>query len=108
MDREQPLVAAARDRSSMDLAAQLRDEQLTPAAAAAWKELQRRFEDACSQLEDQDQEIVFMRHFEHLSNGEAADTLGLSPQAASMRYLRAMRRYAASFFLGTGRTNPST
>jgi RNA polymerase sigma-70 factor (ECF subfamily) len=92
MDREQPLVAAARDRSSLDLAAQLRDEQLTPAAAAAWEELQRRFEVACSQLEEPDQEIVFMRHFEHLSNGEAAGALGLSPQAASMRYLRAMRR----------------
>ena len=92
MDREQPLVTAARDRSSLDLAAQLRDEQLTPAAAAAWEELQRRFEAACSQLEEQDQEIVFMRHFEHLSNSEAATTLGLSPQAASMRYLRAMRR----------------
>jgi RNA polymerase sigma-70 factor (ECF subfamily) len=92
MDREQPLVAAARERSSLDLAAQLRDDQLTPAAAAAWEELQRRFESACAQLEEQDQEIVFMRHFEHLSNGEAADALGLSPQAASMRYLRAIRR----------------
>jgi RNA polymerase sigma-70 factor (ECF subfamily) len=92
MDREQPLVAAARDRSSLDLAAQLRDAQLTPAAAAAWEELQRRFEAACAQLEEQDQEIVFMRHFEHLSNGQTAATLGLSPQAASMRYLRAMRR----------------
>jgi RNA polymerase sigma-70 factor (ECF subfamily) len=92
MDREQPLVAAARDQSSLDLAAQLRDEQLTPAAAAAWHELQRRFEEACTQLDENDQEVVFMRHFEHLSNSEAAESLGLSPQAASMRYLRAMRR----------------
>jgi RNA polymerase sigma-70 factor (ECF subfamily) len=92
MDREQPLAAAARDRSSLDLAAQLRDEQPTPAAAAAWQELQRRFEAACAQLDEHDQEVVFMRHFEHLSNSEVAAALGLSPQAASMRYLRAMRR----------------
>jgi RNA polymerase sigma-70 factor (ECF subfamily) len=92
MDREQPLAAVASDQSSINLAAQLRDQQLTPAAAAAWAELQRRFEAACLQLDDQDREIVLMRHFEHLTNGEAAESLGLSAQAASMRYLRAMRR----------------
>jgi RNA polymerase sigma-70 factor (ECF subfamily) len=92
IDREQPLVAAARDQSSLDLAAQLHDRQLTPAAAAAWQELQRRFEAACKRMDDQDQEIIVMRHFEHLANGEAAASLGLTPQAASMRYMRAMRR----------------
>jgi RNA polymerase sigma-70 factor (ECF subfamily) len=92
MDREQPLAVASPDQSSINLAAQLRDQQLTPAAAAAWAELQRRFETACAQLDDQDREIVLMRHFEHLANSEAAESLGLSAQAASMRYLRAMRR----------------
>jgi RNA polymerase sigma-70 factor, ECF subfamily len=92
MDREQQLGAVAADQSSINLAAQLRDQQLTPAAAAAWAELQRRFEAACAELDEQDQEVVLMRHFEHLTNSEAAASLGLSPQAASMRYLRAMRR----------------
>ena len=92
MDREQPLVAAAHDESSLDLIAQLKDQELTPAAAATWQELQRRFQDACEQLDSTDQEIVLMRHFEQLSNAEAASALELSPQAASMRYLRAMRR----------------
>jgi RNA polymerase sigma-70 factor (ECF subfamily) len=92
MDREQPLAVARPDQSSINLAAQLRDQQLTPAAAAAWAELQRRFEAACAQLDEQDREIVLMRHFEHLGNSEAATALSLSPQAASMRYLRAMRR----------------
>jgi RNA polymerase sigma-70 factor (ECF subfamily) len=92
MDREQQLGAATADQSSINLAAQLRDQQLTPAAAAAWAELQCRFEAACAELDEQDQEIVLMRHFEHLANSEAAESLGLSPQAASMRYLRAMRR----------------
>lgn len=92
IDREQPLAAAATDESSADLVAQLSDQQLTPAAAATWQELQRRFQAACDQLDSQDQEIVLMRHFEQLSNGETAAALNLSPQAASMRYLRAMRR----------------
>ena len=92
MDREQPLVAAANDQSSIDLLNQLRDQELTPAAAATWHELQRRFEQACGRLDDQDQEIVLMRHFEHMSNSDAAAALELTPQAASMRYLRAMRR----------------
>jgi RNA polymerase sigma-70 factor, ECF subfamily len=92
IDREQPLAVTAPGESSINLATQLRDQQLTPAAAAAWAELQRRFEAACGELDEQDREIVLMRHFEHLANAEAADSLGLSPQAASMRYLRAMRR----------------
>lgn len=92
MDREQPLATAASNESSLDLMAQLRDTELTPAAAATWHELERRFQIACDQLDTQDQEVVLMRHFEHLSNGETAEALGLTPQAASMRYLRAMRR----------------
>ncbi|MEM9352258.1 MAG: sigma-70 family RNA polymerase sigma factor [Planctomycetota bacterium] len=92
MDREQPLAAASNSASGLDLLGQIRDQELTPAAAATWRELQRRFSEACEQLEPKDQEIVLMRHFEHLTNSEAADALELTPQAASMRYLRAMRR----------------
>ena len=93
LDRERPLeVRLPRDQSTRNLAAELCDDELTPAAAATWRELKRRFEEACAELEPMDQEIVLMRHFEQLSNSEAALALGLSPQAASMRYLRAMRR----------------
>jgi RNA polymerase sigma-70 factor (ECF subfamily) len=93
LDREQPLdVRLPRDQSTRNVALALCDGQLTPAAAATWRELKRRFEDACRALEPQDQEIVVMRHFEQLSNSEVATALGLSPQAASMRYLRAVRR----------------
>lgn len=93
IDREQPLAAAVKSQeSTLDLASQLQDQQLTPAAAATWRELRRRFEQACGQLDPQDQEIVIMRHFEKLDNSEVAQALGLSAQAASMRHLRAMRR----------------
>ena len=33
-----------------------------------------------------------MRHYEHLTNQEIAEVLGLNPPAASMRYLRSVRR----------------
>ena len=92
MDREQPLATAANNESSLDLVAPLRDHPLTPAPPATGLELERRFQAAGDQLDTQDQEVVLMRHFEHLSNGETAAALDLSPQAASMRYLRAMRR----------------
>ena len=92
IDREQSLAVPRLDQSTLDLAAQLSDKQMTPATAATWNELNERFQIACDQLEECDQEIVFMRHFEQLSNGEVAKATGISSQAASMRYLRAMRR----------------
>jgi RNA polymerase sigma-70 factor (ECF subfamily) len=46
-------------------------------------------------MEEEDAEIVLMRHFEQLSNTEAAQALGLSPAAAGMRHLRALRRLRA-------------
>jgi RNA polymerase sigma-70 factor (ECF subfamily) len=106
IDREQSLVAAKYlDQSSLDLAAQLADRELTPAAAATWNELQRRFQAALDTLDEQDQEVVLMRHFEHLSNSEVAQALGLSEAAAGMRYLRAMRRLRAN--LDNSDDNPS-
>lgn len=93
VDREVPLVTADDgDRSGVDMAGQIADRELTPAAAATWHELERRFAAAVEELDEQDRQIVLLRHFEHLSTAEAADVLGLSKPAAGMRYLRAMRR----------------
>ncbi len=93
VDREQQLVVpATMDHSTMELAAQLCDPQLTPAAAATQQEMTRRVEQAITQLDDQDCEIIVMRHYEQLTNQEIAQALGLTEPAASMRYLRAVRR----------------
>ena len=101
IDREVPLVTGGdSDRSGADLAGQLADREFTPAAAATWHELERRFADAVEQLEEADRQIVLLRHFEHLSTAEAAEVLGLSKPAAGMRYLRAMRRLRG--LLGSG------
>jgi RNA polymerase sigma-70 factor, ECF subfamily len=93
VDREQAMVArASLDRSTIELAARLCDPELTPAAAATMHELQRRFQMALETMEDNDREIVLMRHFEQLSNQDVARSLELTEPAASMRYLRAIRK----------------
>jgi RNA polymerase sigma-70 factor, ECF subfamily len=93
LDREQAMHAPALgDRSSLELAAQLRDPELTPAAATLRKELQARFLEAIDRMDEEDREILLMRHFEQLTNTEAAELLGLTPPAAGMRHLRALRR----------------
>jgi RNA polymerase sigma-70 factor (ECF subfamily) len=93
VDRERPLHRPAwSERSSLELAAQLLDQERTPASAALQQELQRQLHEALTQLGDDDREVIQMRHFEQLSNQEVAAALGLSEAAASMRYLRAIRR----------------
>jgi RNA polymerase sigma-70 factor (ECF subfamily) len=93
VDREQPLAAAGwANQSSLELAAQFLDHELTPASAALRHELERRLHAALAQLPDDDRDVIWMRHFEQLSNQEVAAELGLSEAAASMRYLRAVRK----------------
>ncbi len=46
-------------------------------------------------MEPLDREILVLRHFEELSNGEAAQVLGLSKSAASNRYIRVLERLKA-------------
>lgn len=94
MDREQPMHSSPDgvDESSVDLAIQLCDPAMTPAAIATQREIAARVEAAILRLDEPDREVIMMRHYEHLSNLEIAEVLGLNPPAASMRYLRAVRR----------------
>ena len=93
VDREQQMVAPrGYDQSSIHLASLLGDQRLTPAAAALQQEMARKVEQAISQLDEKDCEIIVMRHYEHLTNQEIGKVLDLTEPAASMRYLRAIRR----------------
>jgi RNA polymerase sigma-70 factor (ECF subfamily) len=47
---------------------------------------------ALESMDDVDREVLALRHFEHLSNAEVAETLGLRKTAASNRYVRALKR----------------
>ncbi len=93
LDREQPLVPAVlNDHSSLELAGQLLDQERTPAAAAIHHELQSRLATAIADLDEDDREVILMRHREQMSNQQVAEALDLTEAAASMRYLRAVRR----------------
>jgi len=94
IDREQPInrPAWADDESSASLIAQLVDQERTPASEAIQQELARKLTEAVHQLADDDRDIILMRHHEQLSNQDVANSLGLTEAAASMRYLRALRR----------------
>jgi RNA polymerase sigma-70 factor (ECF subfamily) len=93
VDREQPQPGKGPpDQSTIELANQFRDGALTPAAAATQKELAQQVEAAVHLLKEKDREIILMRHYEQLDNQEIAQVLGLTEPAASMRYLRALKR----------------
>ncbi len=103
MDRERPMtVAAGNDQSTMEFAVQVCDPAMTPATAATQREIAAKVEAVIQLLNPQDREIIQMRHYEHLSNFEIAQVLGLNPPAASMRYLRALRRLRELLEKGEG------
>jgi RNA polymerase sigma-70 factor (ECF subfamily) len=43
-------------------------------------------------MDPTNREVLAMRHFEQLSNTEAAQVLGIQERAAAKRYLRALER----------------
>jgi RNA polymerase sigma-70 factor (ECF subfamily) len=45
---------------------------------------------ALDAIDPNDREVPALRHFEELSNTEVAAVLGISPAAASKRYVRAL------------------
>jgi RNA polymerase sigma-70 factor (ECF subfamily) len=55
-------------------------------------ELSAQLEVALNGLEAIDREIILLRHFEELTNSEAAQLLGLKASAVCNRYVRALQR----------------
>ena len=78
--------------SSAILARQLLTREASPSQALIKDELQSRVQGAMSVLDASDREVILMRHFETMSNGEVAQALGLSDSGATMRYGRALVR----------------
>jgi len=78
--------------TSAVLASQLLGRNTSPSQAAIRAEMQLRLQDALNGMDEIDREVIALRHFEQLSNAEAAAVLGIKESAASTRYVRAMRR----------------
>ena len=64
----------------------------SPSNAAMRDELRQRVEQALDSMDDIDREVLLLRHFEELTNKEAAAVLGIQENAASNRYVRALGR----------------
>jgi RNA polymerase sigma-70 factor (ECF subfamily) len=54
--------------------------------------MQLKLQEALNSMDAIDREVLTLRHFEELSNGETAAVLGLQKAAASNRYVRALKR----------------
>ena len=77
---------------SRSLAVQLLGRLTTPSRAAIRAEIQSKIQEAVNAMDPIDREILALRHFEELTNGETAAVLGIHKAAASNRYVRALRR----------------
>jgi RNA polymerase sigma-70 factor (ECF subfamily) len=78
--------------SSLSLAAQLLGRITSPSLAAVRAEMQIKLQEALNGMDPLDREVLTLRHFEELSNGETAAVLGIQKSAASNRYIRALKR----------------
>jgi RNA polymerase sigma-70 factor, ECF subfamily len=78
--------------TSAALAAQLLGCDTRPSEAAVRAERSIRLQEALNSMEPLDREVLALRHFEQLSNAEAARVLGLQEGAAAKRYVRALKR----------------
>jgi RNA polymerase sigma-70 factor (ECF subfamily) len=78
--------------SSASLAAQLLGRLTSPSQAAVKAEARLRVQEVLNGMDPLDREVLALRHFEQLNNGEVATTLGINESTASSRYLRALKR----------------
>ena len=77
------------------LAIQLSGRLTSPSQAAIREESSRQMEEILEQMDPIDREVLALRHFEELTNSEVAETLDIQQKAASIRYVRAIRRLKA-------------
>src|SRR6516164_4632200 len=77
---------------SVSLAAQLLGKMTSASQTAIRIEHKLIVQEALNSMDPIDREVLALRHFEHLSNDETAQVLGLSKSAASNRYVRALKR----------------
>jgi RNA polymerase sigma-70 factor (ECF subfamily) len=81
--------------TSVSLAAQFVGKFTSPSQAAVREETLLHVEQAVAEMDPLDQEVLALRHFEELTNSEVAEVLGIQQKAASIRYVRAIKRLRA-------------
>ena len=81
------------DDASMDAWAHFADTISSPRTRLERLERQEMARRILQELPATDREILELRHFEELSNNECAAVLEIAPKAASIRYVRALKRF---------------
>ena len=91
--QEVPLASEGYNAStSAAIARHLIDAIVSPSQIAVRQEMLEQLESTLESMDDIDREVLALRHFEELGNGEVAELLGISEGAASNRYVRALSR----------------
>lgn len=80
------------ESTSFSLSFHLLGHLTSPSQAALREELSEQLKQALASMNEIDREVLALRHFEQLSNRETAQILGISDQASSDRYMRALAR----------------
>ena len=81
------------EANSVSLAARLLGRFVSAGEMADRAEKQIRLQEALNNMDAADREILALRHFEELSNDEAASVLGVSGAEALTRYVAALKRF---------------
>jgi RNA polymerase sigma-70 factor, ECF subfamily len=81
--------------TTASLAALLAGNMTSPSQAAVRAETLHQVEQAIAAMDPLDREVLALRHFEELGNSEVAEVLGIQQKAASIRYVRALKRLKA-------------
>ncbi|MBE6435774.1 MAG: sigma-70 family RNA polymerase sigma factor [Akkermansiaceae bacterium] len=81
------------EEHSMDAWAHFADSISSPRTHLERLERQAMARRILNELPAHDREILELRHFEELSNNECAAVLEIAPKAASIRYVRALKRF---------------
>lgn len=80
------------ESASSSLAFHLVGQLTSPSSTMRHAELARQLDGVLHTMDEIDREVLTLRHFEELTNSETARVLNMSEQAASARYIRALRR----------------
>ena len=78
--------------TSFVMAGELMGNSSTPVEKAMKAELLRQLAASLDRLKESDREILAMRHFEQLTNEEAAEALEINKESAYKRYVRALKK----------------
>lgn len=90
--RDMSIHAHYAQATSMSIASQLLGNFTSPSQVAMRDEAAAQLDKAIDTMEPIDREVLALRHFEELTNSEVAEVLGIQQKAASIRYVRALKR----------------